>query len=163
MARVYVSIGSNIEREDHVRAGIAALRAAFGPLTLSRVYESQAVGFDGDDFFNLVAGFDTDQSVQAVARILRDIERANGRDRRAPRFSSRTLDLDLLLYDDAVLEEADIKLPREEIIRYAFVLGPLADIASDLRHPVLNRRVSELWEEFDRQGQPMRPVELPLG
>ena len=158
MARVYVSVGSNIEREHHVRAGIVALREKFGPLILSRVYESRAVGFDGDDFFNLVAAFDTDQSVQAVARTLRDIERANGRDRRVSHFSPRTLDLDLLLYGDAVLEEGEIKLPREEITRYAFVLGPLAEIAGEMRHPVLQRRFRELWDEFDRDGQPMRPV-----
>jgi len=158
MARVYVSVGSNIERERHVRTGIGALHEKFGPLILSRVYESRAVGFDGDDFFNLAAAFDTELSVQAVARTLRDIERANGRDRRASRFCPRTLDLDLLLYGDAVLEEGEIKLPREEITRYAFVLGPLAEIAGEMRHPVLQRRFRELWDEFDRDGQPMRPV-----
>lgn len=163
MARVYVSVGSNIERERHVHSGIAALHAAFGLLTLSPVYESKAVGFDGDDFFNLVVGFDTGQPVRAVAETLRGIERAHDRDRRAPRFSSRTLDLDLLLYDDEVRKDGDLKLPREEITRYAFVLGPLAEIAGERRHPVLHRRFSELWAEFDKDAQPMRQVELQLG
>jgi 2-amino-4-hydroxy-6-hydroxymethyldihydropteridine diphosphokinase len=163
MPRVYVSIGSNIERERHVRSGVAALRWRFGHLTVSRVYESTAVGFSGDNFFNLVVGFDTEEEVRTVAEGLREVERTHSRDRRAPRFSSRTLDLDLLLYGDAVLEEAGIKLPREEITRYAFVLGPLAEIAGEMRHPIIGRSFVELWREFDKDSQPMWPVEVDVG
>lgn len=163
MARVYVSVGSNIERERHVRSGVAALRECFGHLTLSRIYESEAVGFTGDNFFNLVAGFDTEEGVRAVAASLRDIERRHSRDHRAPRFSSRTLDLDLLLYGDLVTEEEGIKLPREEITRYAFVLGPLAEIAGEMQHPIIGRSFSGLWREFEKDSQPMWPVEVGLG
>jgi 2-amino-4-hydroxy-6-hydroxymethyldihydropteridine diphosphokinase len=163
MARVYVSVGSNIERERHIRSGVAALRECFGPLTLSRVYESEAVGFSGDNFFNLVLGFDSRQGVQPVAAALRDIERAHARDRRAPRFSSRTLDLDLLLYGDLVLEQDGIRLPREEIIRYAFVLGPLAEIAGEMPHPVSGCSFSELWRRFPKDLQPLWPAAVDLG
>jgi 2-amino-4-hydroxy-6-hydroxymethyldihydropteridine diphosphokinase len=160
MARVYVSIGSNIERDANIRGGVADLKKYFGELELSRVYESEAVGFDGDNFFNLVAAFDTDEDVPAVAKILHDIENDHGRTREGPRFSSRTLDIDMLLYDDAVLQEGKLELPRDEITKNAFVLWPLAEIAPELKHPVLKQSYAELWDAFDKNKQPLWPVEF---
>ena len=159
MARVYISLGSNIDAPRHLRAGVAALREHFGELILSSVYESEAVGFEGDNFLNLVAGLDTDLPIAEVADILHRIEDANGRVRSGPRFSARTLDLDLLLYDDVVQgPEPGPELPREEITRNAFVLWPLAEIAPALRHPVDGRTLSELWRAFDRDSQHLWPV-----
>lgn len=160
--RVYVSIGSNQEPARHVRAAVRALRARFGPLRLSTVFESAAVGFDGDNFYNLVAGFDTPEDVHAVARALQDIEDANGRDRSRPRFSARTLDLDLLLYGEEVWDEAGLVLPRPEITAHAFVLRPLAELAGVQRHPLLGRSYAELWAAFDARAQPLWPVALAL-
>jgi 2-amino-4-hydroxy-6-hydroxymethyldihydropteridine diphosphokinase len=159
MARVYVSIGTNIDRARNVRSCVVALRRHYGRLILSPVYETAAVGFQGEDFYNLVAGFDTEEDVHAVVRVLDEIERAHGRTRTGPRFSSRTLDVDLLLYDDLVLHEEGLSIPRDEITRYAFVLRPLAEVAGEGRHPVSGRRFDALWEEYDASEQPMRRVE----
>ncbi len=149
MARVYLSIGSNIERDKNIRAGLDALSGHFADLVCSPVYESVAEGFAGDSFYNLVVGFDTELGVIAVADILREIEDLQQRVRNAPKFSSRTLDLDLLLYDDCVLSDERLQIPRAEIEQYAFVLQPLADIAPTERHPLLNISYEKMWSVFD--------------
>lgn len=159
MARVFVSVGSNVNKEANIRTALAALRRRFGELTLSTVYETQAVGFDGEDFHNLVAGFETGLSPARVAAVLRRIEAAHGRRRDARRYGPRTLDLDLLMYDDLVLEQDGLRLPRDEIIRYAFVLGPLAEVAGDRIHPELGRPLRELWREMRVEPHLLRPVE----
>ena len=158
MTRVYVGIGSNIEREHNVRSGLAALREHYGELTASAIYESKAYGFAGANFYNLVVGFDTDADVHAVSRTLQDIEDRHGRVRSGPRYSSRTLDLDLLLYGDLVLNEPGLKLPRPEILKRAFVLLPLAEIAGQLRHPLNGRTYVELWQAFEKSNQQLWPV-----
>ncbi len=162
MATIYISLGSNIRREENTRAGIAALKRAFGELQLSSVYESEAVGFDGDAFYNMVIACEVDTSVHETNQILRDIEDANGRDRSGPKFSSRTLDLDLLLYDDLMLDEKGLKLPRGEILKNAFVLWPLAEIAPDLKHPETARSYAELWAAFDKNKESLKPIEFTL-
>ena len=135
MAQVYVSVGSNIDREQNIEAALQALTELYGELLLSSVYESDAVGFASEPFYNLVLGFTTDQTPQTVQSELHRIEDRFGRQRTGA-LSARTLDLDLLLYDDVVMSEGKLVLPREDITRYAFVLGPLAEIAGEERHPV---------------------------
>ena len=158
----YVSVGSNIDREANIRAAVHALGEHYGELQVSSVYESAAVGFDGRDFYNLVVGFDTSESPAAVARTLKTIENAQGRKRGGPRFSDRTLDLDLILYGSLVTSDGHFTLPRPEILEHAFVLGPLADVAAHRLHPVTGRTFGDLWASFDKAGQTMRKVNISM-
>ncbi len=158
MHRIYISIGSNIEPARHVRLAIAALHEYYGALIISSVYESEAVGFEGENFYNLVVGLDTEQAVNTVNRTLHEIEDRYGRERSGPRFSARTIDLDLLLYDDLILQQDKLVLPREEILQNAFVLWPLAEIAPTLIHPLSHKPMSELWARFEKDRQQLKPI-----
>ena len=160
MATIYISLGSNINREQNTRAGVVALRQTFGDLLLSSVYESEAVGFDGDAFYNMVIACEVDTPVHETNQLLRAIEDTHGRDRSGPKFSSRTLDLDLLLYDDLQLDENGLKLPRGEILNNAFVLWPLAEIAPQLKHPETGVSYAELWAAFDKTKESLGPVDF---
>ena len=160
MHRVYISIGSNIEPARHVRLAVTALHEYYGRLDISRVYESEAVGFDGDNFYNLVVGLDTEQDVNTVNRTLHEIEARYGRDRSGPRFSARSIDLDLLLYDDLIMKVDKLILPREEILQNAFVLWPLAEIAPEVIHPLEKCSMAELWARFDKVKQQLTPIEF---
>ncbi|MDH5594975.1 MAG: 2-amino-4-hydroxy-6-hydroxymethyldihydropteridine diphosphokinase [Gammaproteobacteria bacterium] len=153
MGKVFVSIGSNINREKNIRAGIDALKKTFGELILSPVYETEAVGFDGDPFYNLVAAFETELNPYQVNDALHQIEEDNGRDRSDPKFSSRTLDIDLLLYDDLIINDDKLQIPRDEIEKYAFVLKPLVDIAENVIYPITGKNLEELWLDSDLNKQ----------
>ncbi|WP_034474877.1 2-amino-4-hydroxy-6-hydroxymethyldihydropteridine diphosphokinase [Aestuariibacter salexigens] len=155
--QIYISVGSNIERETHTQKGLDALFNEFGALTLSRVFESEAIGFKGDTFYNLVVGATTTRTVSQVCQCLKDIEHENGRVRGAEKFSSRTLDLDLLLYDKLVIDNP-VELPRGEILYNAFVLQPLADIAPIEKHPIVDETYASLWQAFDKQTQRLWPI-----
>lgn len=156
MARIYISVGSNMDRDYHIRQGIIALQQHLGQLELSSVYESEAVGFSGDSFYNLVVGANTTLSITACKALFKQIEDLYGRDRTAERFSGRTLDLDLLTYD-AVICQQPVQLPRAEITENAFVLWPLAEIAPQQVHPVTQLTYAELWQNYTK-AQKLWPV-----
>ena len=158
MARVFAGVGSNIDRERNIRAGMEAMRRDFGELRVSPVYESRAVGFEGENFYNLVVEFRSALPPAAIAGRLHDIERDCGRARSPRKFEPRTLDLDLLLYDDVVCHDEGLSLPREDIMRFAFVLRPLSELAGNLRHPVSGRTFADLWSAFSDRGQELWPV-----
>lgn len=163
MERVYLSLGSNVERERNIPAGLRALHERFGPLTVSTVYECPAVGFAGDDFYNLVAAFDSAEPVHEVHDAIHAIEDRFGRDRAAPKYSPRTLDIDLLLYGDRIVRDDRLVLPRPEIERVAFVLCPLAELAGTHPHPVRGEPYAVLWARFDGIGaRELAPVD-PTG
>lgn len=148
MARVYVSLGSNVDRERKITEALERLEEHYGPLTRSALYESPALGFEGDDFHNMVVAFDTQDHPHVVNKVLSRIETELERVRGKDRFVSRTIDLDVLLYDDWVLGDSILSLPREEILHHEFVLGPLAEICDGLKHPVLGTPIAQLWREW---------------
>jgi 2-amino-4-hydroxy-6-hydroxymethyldihydropteridine diphosphokinase len=160
VARVYVSIGSNIDRVRNIGLALTQLGDEYGPLTQSSVFESAAVGFESAPFYNLVVGFDTERSPLELQEHLHDIEAASGRERTGA-LTARTLDLDLLLYDGLVIDQGRLKLPRTDIDRYAFVLYPLAEIAPDVRHPVSGQRFADMWAAFDDSRQLLTRVDWP--
>ncbi len=157
MTRVFIGIGSNIEPERHIVAALDALASVYGELLVSPVYESEAIGFAGPAFLNLVVALDTEQPLIELAQQLVAIERGNNYLGGAEKFSSRTLDLDLLLYGDLVGVFGTMKLPRADIVDYAYTLWPLVDIAGDERHPVSGHTYRELKKHF-APLQKLRPV-----
>ncbi len=162
VAEAFIGVGSNIEPQRFLGAGIRMLRERFGPLELSPVYRNSAVGFDGDDFFNLVAAFSTVREPLDLAADLRMIENRCLRDRSLPRYAPRTLDLDLLLYGDAMFSVAGLELPRPEILRRSYILKPMADLRPDMLHPAGKLSFAELWQRFDAASHPLHKVAMVL-
>ena len=160
MTRVYLGLGSNIERERYLAAGLDALQRLFGELALSPVYNSPAIGFDGQPFLNMVVGATTALPLEELARQLRQIETEHGRPANATRFSARQLDIDILTYGEHVGAFAGVTVPRGEILDNAFVLRPLAELAPEAHHPVDGRSYAELWAAFDRASQPLQRVDF---
>lgn len=162
MPRVYLSLGSNVEPRHYLKCAVDELRRQFGVVVLSPVYESVAVGFEGDNFLNLVAAVDTRLAVGELARRMRDIEEQNDRRRDVPRFSSRSLDIDILTYGDALGEIDGLRLPRAEITEYAFVIRPLADIAGDECYPANGLRYRQICQQLVKDDSELWPVKLAL-
>jgi len=157
---VYVAAGSNIRPRAHLREALAALAAAWPGLRASRAWSNAAVGFAGDDFINLVVGFETGEPLAKVLERLKAIEQASGRERGAKKWAPRTLDLDLLLYGDLVGQFPGATLPHADLVERAYVLGPLAELAPQHRHPVLGATIGALWRDFDRNSHALREVSL---
>ena len=158
--RAWLGLGSNIDAEKNIRAAVDALKKHFDELVISPVYESEAVGFEGDNFLNLVVGIMTSMNIDELNATLKFIEDSNGRFRAGEKFSPRTLDIDILTYGDEDLTEHGINIPRHEILTYAFVLKPLSEVAPDERHPHVGISYQKLWEGFDHDSQQMKLYSL---
>lgn len=150
MAKAYLSLGSNVEPEKHLAAAVRALRETFGEIVLSDWVRTRAVGFDGPDFVNGAAIIETDWDVYALDEWLHDLEAANGRRRDVPRFSDRTLDIDIIFFDDLIIDgPGNLRIPRPEL-QHAFVLEPLARIAPDFVNPETGVSLAEAWRRYGR-------------
>lgn len=161
MGRAYLSLGSNQSPEHHLARALAELAARFGALVVSPVYRTPAVGFDGPDFLNLAVALDSDLEPVELNAWLHALEDAHGRRRDVPRFSSRPLDIDIVLYDARVMRgPGNLELPRGELVEQAFVLAPMADIAPDLVHPTLGVTLGELWRRMDAPAEMQRTDDL---
>lgn len=160
MTPIYLSLGSNVERYKHIAAALDALSELLGDLTISSVYESKSVGFDGNNFFNLVVGANTHLSIAELSEKLKRIEDENGRKRTGPKFSPRTLDIDILTFGEFVGVDAGVELPRAEITKNAFVLLPLSEIASAVMHPQLLKTYRQLWVEYDHMSQQLWAIDF---
>jgi len=157
---VYVAAGSNVEPVANLRRALDALLDAFPSLRVSPAYRNRAVGFEGADFINLVVGFETDLPLSAVVERLHAIEESCGRARQAPKWAPRAMDLDVLLFGDAVLDEPGLKLPRPDLARRVYMLRPAAELAPEARHPTLGKTLGDLWREFDGDTHSMSAVDL---
>lgn len=147
MSTAYLGLGSNVDAKQNISLAVKALRADFGEVLLSPVYRNAAVGFKGEAFLNLAARIETRLDPMDLRAYLRRLEQAHGRDRNTPKWSDRTLDIDILLFDDLVIYDSKLEIPRKEILKFAHVLKPLADIAPVLKHPMEKLSYAELWAQ----------------
>ena len=160
MALLALSLGSNIDAPNNIRKAVRALRHEFDALKCSSVYESEAIGFVGANFLNLVAIIETTADLSSISSFLKLLEDRFGRNREQPRFSARTLDVDILFYGDEKTKSDEIELPREEITQYAFVLQPLAELLPDRIHGFTGLTYADLWDEFDQSNQQLWKVDF---
>jgi 2-amino-4-hydroxy-6-hydroxymethyldihydropteridine diphosphokinase len=160
MPEVFVAAGSNVRPRANLREAVTKLAEAYPGLRASNAYVNPALGFEGDDFINLVVAFETDEPLARVLERLKSIERDAGREPGAPKWGPRTLDLDLLLFGDLIGGFPGVQLPRPDLAKRAYVLGPLAELAPGRRHPTIGETLGELWQRFDRAAHPLTQVSL---
>jgi 2-amino-4-hydroxy-6-hydroxymethyldihydropteridine diphosphokinase len=160
MSTAYLGLGSNVDARSNILAGIAALRETFSNIRLSPAYQTRAIGFDGDDFINLAASIETTLQPLELKQYLNELEDRHGRVRNVAKFSDRTLDIDILLYDDLYLVSPLLEIPRAEIMTFAHVLKPLAELAPKLLHPKCRKTIAEIWQAHSDRGTPFKRINL---
>lgn len=157
MTRVFVAAGSNVDPIANLRRALGELGKHY-LLQVSPAYRNKAVGFDGEDFINLVIGFETDDVIDQVIAHLHEAEVACGRPRNAPKWAPRAMDLDLLLFGDAI--QPDLRVPRADLLTRPYMLRPMSELAPDVEHPVVRKTMRQLWNEFDGPRHDMRPQQM---
>jgi 2-amino-4-hydroxy-6-hydroxymethyldihydropteridine diphosphokinase len=162
MTDVFVAAGSNVEPEKNLARACAEIARRWEDARFSRGFRNKAVGFEGPDFINLVVGFRTGESIEVVQAALRGIEELCGRARNSPKWASRAMDLDILLFGARIEKTADYTVPRPDLLKRPYMLGPMAELAPAVMHPVEKKTIGELWREFDRDGHEMMPVSIVL-
>ena len=161
MPKIYIGVGSNIDKHVHIPQVINELAEEFGRIDVSPIYETPAEGFSGENFFNLVIAVESEISAHEMRSYLRQLEAQHGRVRDSKnQFISRTLDLDQLLYGSSQINQDGVHVPSSDITNYAFVLKPLVDIAGDMTHPILRLTFTQLWDRFDKQALNMKQVQI---
>lgn len=160
MVDVFLGLGVNVDRERSMRAGLHALRILDPQLLVSQLYESDAVGFVGAPFYNCVVQFHTALTLTELIKTLKAIEQANGRNRSPQHAGGKGLDIDVLTYGDLIGCYAGIDLPRDDIMRYAHVLRPLAEIAPHNCLPGTQRCYGDLWRSFNGADQHLQPIDF---
>jgi 2-amino-4-hydroxy-6-hydroxymethyldihydropteridine diphosphokinase len=158
----FVSGGSNLSPAENLVHAARELKRRFPGARFSRCWRNASVGFEGPDFINFVAELPVAIGPAALRDELQQIERLCGRAADAPRWAPRSMDLDILLFGDRVMNEPGLVLPRPDLLRWGFMLGPLAEIAPDRVHPVRKVSVRELWADFDQNANPLHSVDLDL-
>jgi 2-amino-4-hydroxy-6-hydroxymethyldihydropteridine diphosphokinase len=162
MTKVFVAAGSNVEPEKNLARACGEIARHWEDARFSRAFRNKAVGFEGPDFINMVVEFHTAESIDVVLARLRDIEVLCGRARNSPKWASRAMDLDILLFGARIEKTDDYTVPRPDLLKRPYMLGPMAELAPGVVHPVEQKTIGELWQEFDRDGHAMTPVSVML-
>ena len=160
MTKVFFGIGSNIKPEENIVLAVREIKNIFDDVIVSPVYKNKSVGFEGNDFFNLVISCSTKMSVYEVSDFIEQVHHLSGREKKSNKYLSRTLDIDLLMFGDHVIQDSKIHIPRDDILKYSFVLKPLVDIAPESIHPITKSSFSEHWDRMDKTENPLIPVEI---
>ena len=160
MTEVFFGIGSNINPEENIILAVREIKNIFDDVIVSPVYKNKSVGFEGSDFLNLVVSCSTKMSVYEVNDFIEQVHNLSGRERQSNKYLSRTLDIDLLMFGDDIIEDNKIHIPRDDILKYTFVLKPLVDIAPESIHPITKTSFLEHWERMDKSENPLIPVEI---
>jgi len=162
VVQAFVAIGSNLDPAARMLQAARALRQRFPDARFSRCYRNPAFGFEGPDFYNAVVGFSTTLPIEVLLPQLHEIEALCGRARADPKWQPRRMDLDLLLYGDVVGTGPAYVLPRRDLARRIYMLGPLAELAQEVLYPPSGPTIGQLWAQFPRSGNELTALQLDL-